>query len=175
MFSFLFLVYAASASLAQTTLNRIRTTELKTGDLIFQNKHCGALCDAIHRVTPSIHGRHFSHMGMLVSQNGEWTVIEATYPKVQEIPLVDFLIKSEESHWIGRLSEKYKNLHNIAITFAREQIGTPYDLDYLYDNEAYYCSELVYDAYLHANMNVPIFKLEPMTFKDPETGAFFKN
>ncbi|MHC4655849.1 MAG: YiiX/YebB-like N1pC/P60 family cysteine hydrolase, partial [Planctomycetota bacterium] len=38
------------------------------------------------------------------------------------------------------------------------------------DNGAYYCSELIYEIFLRANANKPVFKLQPMTYKDPDTG-----
>ncbi len=37
-------------------------------------------------------------------------------------------------------------------------------------NDAYYCSELIYEIFLVANDQVPVFELQPMTFKDPDTG-----
>lgn len=149
--------------------------ELKQGDLIFQNGHCGPLCEAINTVTPAIYGRHFSHIGILAKNKDEWTIIEATYPEVVEIPLNDFLKKSKESHWVGRLTNDYDDLHDEAISFAREQIGLPYDLDYIYGNGSYYCSELVHDAYKVANNDETVFPLYPMTFKAPGSDEFFEN
>ncbi|MFO7446833.1 MAG: hypothetical protein R6W90_10735, partial [Ignavibacteriaceae bacterium] len=37
----------------------------------------------------------------------------------------------------------------------------------------YYCSELIYLAALKANDEKPFFSLQPMTFKDPDTGEFY--
>src|SRR5690554_1611628 len=153
---------------------QLNTIDLKQGDLILQNGHCGPLCEAINTVTPAIYGRHFSHIGIVAKRDEEWTVIEATYPKVVEVPLSDFLKKSKESHWVGRLTDEYNALHEAAISFAREQIGLPYDLDYIYNNGAYYCSELVHDAYQYANQHEPIFPLYPMTFKAPGSDEFFE-
>lgn len=150
--------------------------ELIEGDLIFQNGHCGALCEAINTVTPAIYGRHFSHIGIITTDaQGAWMVIEATYPEVIEIPLEDFLNKSKESHWVGRLSEEYETLHEASIAFARQQIGMPYNLDYIMNNNAFYCSELVYEAYRFANNGMEVFPLYPMTFKAPGTDEFFSN
>jgi hypothetical protein len=38
------------------------------------------------------------------------------------------------------------------------------------NNGAYYCSELLYDAFLDANGGRPVFELQAMTFRDPATG-----
>ena len=40
------------------------------------------------------------------------------------------------------------------------------------DNDSLYCSELIYLSALRANDGTPIFMLNPMTFKDPDTGDF---
>ena len=74
--------------------------------------------------------------------------------------------------YIGRVKPKYKNLIPHVIAFSKQQIGVPYDDDYLYDNGKYYCSELIYDAFLHA-YGKPFFELMPMTFKQPDSNEFF--
>lgn len=53
-----------------------------------------------------------------------------------------------------------------------QQIGIPYDDEYLYENKKYYCSELIYDCFLNA-YGKPFFKLFPMTFKAPNSNAYF--
>ena len=40
-------------------------------------------------------------------------------------------------------------------------------------NNKYYCSELIYDSFKYANYNKPIFELQKMTYKDPETNKIF--
>jgi hypothetical protein len=73
---------------------------------------------------------------------------------------------------IGRVKSKYKKLIPQVIWFSNQQIGIPYDDDYLYDNGKYYCSELIYDAFLGA-YGKPFFELKPMTFKKPNSNDFF--
>ena len=52
-------------------------------------------------------------------------------------------------------------------------LGKPYDRLFEVDNDAYYCSELIYAIFLQANEGETIFELQPMTYKDPETGDTF--
>ena len=60
-----------------------------------------------------------------------------------------------------------------AIAFVKQQIGQPYDNDFLIDNGKWYCSELLYQSFKEANNQKDLFGLEPMTFKDPKTNNYF--
>jgi hypothetical protein len=75
--------------------------------------------------------------------------------------------------YVGRVKKQYTRFIKKAITFSVKQIGTPYDDAFLYYNKKYYCSELIYDAFLYANHNKPFFQLEPMTFKKPGSTEYF--
>lgn len=48
-----------------------------------------------------------------------------------------------------------------------------YDDEFIYDNGKYYCSELIYDIFKEANNGVPVFELEPMTFKSIKSKEYF--
>jgi len=146
---------------------------LKSGDLLFQNGECGELCIAINKVTPAIYGKHFSHVGLVsVEQNGIF-VIEATGDSVQKNTLKTFLSRTQNPVLVGRLKQNFQALIPEALAFSEQQIGVPYDDDFLYDNGKYYCSELVYDAFKNANKIHAFFELFPMTFKAPGSDAFF--
>lgn len=75
--------------------------------------------------------------------------------------------------YVGRLKAKYHLLIPDAIAFALQQLGVPYDDEYVYGNGSYYCSELIYDAFKAANNDSPFFKLYPMTYKKPGTDEYF--
>jgi len=47
-------------------------------------------------------------------------------------------------------------------------LGKPYNFSYIMSDSAHYCSEFIFLAFVSDS----IFKLEPMTFKDPKTGTF---
>ena len=48
--------------------------------------------------------------------------------------------------FVGRLKRKYRK-YIPENHFSLQQVGVPYDDEYLYDNGKYYCSELIYDAF----------------------------
>lgn len=147
--------------------------DLKTGDIIFQSMNCGPLCEAINQVTEGYKGNDFSHLGLVYIQNDSIYIIEAAGSAVQLTPLKKFKSYTNETMFVGRLKRKYRKYIPSAITFSLKQIGVPYDDAYLYNNGSYYCSELIYDAFLDA-YGKPFFELHPMTFKAPNSDAYFE-
>lgn len=148
-------------------------SELKTGDLLFININCGPICDAINAVTNGYDGKDFNHMGVVVKENDNYFVYEAIGKAVVKTPLETFISYTKETIYQGRLKRKYIKLIPKAIAFCEQQLGVPYDNDFLYDNGKYYCSELIYDAFLYSNNNQPFFQLFPMTYKEPHSESFF--
>jgi len=152
---------------------------LQPGDLLFQDLDCGPLCDAIETVTQGVDGAHFSHLGMVSHVEGRrvW-IIEAVSAGVVETPLKKFLGRSADAHGnpkvlVGRLDAETSVLIPGAIAAARAYLGRPYDNVYVIDTSTFYCSELIYEAFLEVNHGQPVFELAPMTFKDPRTSATF--
>jgi len=150
--------------------------ELQQGDLLFQDLDCGALCDAIEKVTSGYHGANFSHVGIAAkSKDDGMVVIEAVQKGVAVTPLEIFLARSVDEKGMpkvmaGRLKPAYQGLVPSAVENAFALRGKPYDKVFEIGNEAYYCSELIYEIFLRANNNKPVFELSPMTFKDRVTG-----
>ena len=144
--------------------------QLQEGDLLFQDLDSSPLCDAIELVTPGHKGANFSHIGLIVSNDGKLKVLEAIPPKVILTEIDDFLNRSFDKDGkpkviAGRLKDKYKNTIPKAIEFVNKKIGVDYDEVFLLNNEKYYCSELIYEAFEKDS----IFRLQPMTFLHPET------
>ena len=144
--------------------------QLKVGDILFQDLDSSPLCDAIELVTSGYKGANFSHIGLIVSEAGELKVLEALPPKVMLTTIDDFLKRSFDKNGrpkviVGRLKNQYKSSVSSAINFAKEQLGVKYDEVFLLNNERYYCSELIYEAFEKDS----IFSLQPMTFLHPET------
>lgn len=152
--------------------------ELQRGDLLFQDLDGGPLCNAIETVTEGHDHTRLSHVGMVVSSRpGGVEVIEASGPGVRVTPLERFLARSHDAAGrpkvlVGRLKPPYRPLIPAAVSYAMDQRGRPYDKYFKMDSRAYYCSELIYDAFYHAGHERALFAAAPMTFKDPATGEF---
>ena len=149
---------------------------IRPGDLLFKDVDCGPMCDAIEKVTTGYEGANLSHVGIAAEdENGKIIVLEAVSAGVRAADLQTFLNKSRDANnrpkvMVGRLKEPYRRLIPAAIKEANALKGKPYDKGFVIDNDAYYCSELIYEIFRRANGGEPVFMLEPMTFKDPKTG-----
>ncbi|MFH1715715.1 MAG: YiiX/YebB-like N1pC/P60 family cysteine hydrolase [Planctomycetota bacterium] len=161
------------------TLRESDDFALEAGDLLFQDSDCGPLCDAIEQVTTGCQGARFSHIGIVTKDDtGTLAVIEAVSSGVEITPLQAFLGRSFDGQHrpkvvVGRLKEPYRRLIPSALEEALALKGKPYDKVFAIGNESYYCSELIYEIFLRANNNDPVFELQPMTFKSPGTGSTF--
>jgi len=67
-----------------------------------------------------------------------------------------------------RLKKDWQKAIPAAIQKAHSMLGKPYNFSYVLSDTAHYCSEFIYLAFAADS----VFKLEPMTFKDPKTGNF---
>ncbi|MEN8138903.1 MAG: YiiX/YebB-like N1pC/P60 family cysteine hydrolase [Bacteroidota bacterium] len=148
------------------------------GDLLFQDLDCGLTCDAIEEVTWGRDSVKFSHIGLVVSDDEGWKVLEAVSIGVTLTPLHEFLKRSSDKNgnpkvWVGRVKEDYNSILVSLINNVPDVLGMEYDDEFIYNNGKYYCSELIYDLFKEANHNNAFFELEPMTFKSLKTGEFF--
>ncbi len=152
---------------------------LQEGDLLFQDSDCGPFCDAIEKVTEGYQGANLSHVGMVICEEDNiLKVIEATTDGVVITTIDTFLNRSFDTNGnskviVGRVKEEYKSLIPRAVKHAKTLLGKSYDHIFDVNNDTYYCSELVHDAYKEANGGRAIFKLYPMTFVDPDTRKTF--
>ena len=144
--------------------------ELQEGDLLFQDLDSSPLCDAIELVTPGYKDANFSHIGLVVLDNDTLKVLEAIPPKVVLTDIKSFFNRSFDTEGrskiiAGRLKDEFQHTINDAIIYAKSKIGMKYDEVFLMNNNSYYCSELIFEAFEKDS----IFKLKPMTFLHPET------
>ena len=155
-----------------------RSPELREGDILFQDLQCGPLCEAINAVTQGVDGRNFSHCGMVVRVADTLCVVEAIGGCVQLSSLHHFFARTGDTAEVrnvavGRLHPKHQHLIAPASAYALRQLGVPYDDLFLPDNGKLYCSELIYEAYRAANTANPLFQLQPMTYKQPNSKSYF--
>ncbi len=147
---------------------------LKQGDLLFQNTGTGLIDNAIKDVTATSFSKNYSHVGMAMQKDGQWFILEAI-PKegISQTPLNKFLNRNKNKFnksqtTVARLDNYYQSYIPKAIDYGLERINTPYDEIFLWDDDSYYCSELVYKMFSSQNIprdSIP-FLTHPMTFKD---------
>ena len=147
---------------------------LKEGDIVFQHLNGGELSRAIEKVTVGYRGHDYNHCGLVVRVGDSLKVIEAIGENVHLSTIAAFEGRCPGNELlIGRLHPKYGSLMVKAEKAAFSFLGVPYDDYFEMNNGRLYCSELIYEAFKVANNGKPFFVLEPMTFKDPETGRLF--
>ena len=144
--------------------------ELQEGDLLFQDLDSSPLCDAIELVTPGYKDANFSHIGLVVLDNDTLKILEAIPPKVVLTDIKSFFNRSYDKEGrskiiAGRLKDEFQHTIKDAIIYAKRKIEMKYDEVFLMNNNSYYCSELIFEAFEKDS----IFKLKPMTFLHPET------
>lgn len=151
----------------------------RDGDLLFEVGRSGAMTDAIVDATGNGSEIKFSHVAIIECCGDEQFVIEATSKGgVRRIALDDFLEDSGHDANGRPMVAVYRLRDNSrgkdAVERAKTYLGLPYDYAFLPDNDAMYCSELVYESYLDA-AGRHIFRSQPMTFKgaDGEYDSFW--
>ena len=166
----------------KNTTNENTEFQLELGDILFQDLDSSPLCNAIELVTPGFKDGNFSHIGIVVEigdpycMNPEYEptkhirILEALPGGVITTRIDTFLMRSSDVNnnpkvIVGRLHDQYKHTLPTAVQFANKKIGVDYDEIFILNNEKYYCSELIYEAFAKDS----IFQLKPMTFLHPES------
>ena len=142
-----------------------QSERLWTGDLLFvgSSEGAGSMDEAIVAATGNL-----THVAIVqVDKAGTPWVIDAT-PKrgVSRYPL-DSLVQANSgaAFFVKRLKDTTGVSH--FVENALRYIGDPYDLTFLPDNDAFYCSELVRDAYRRPDGSY-LFDATPMNFLSPD-------
>jgi uncharacterized protein YycO len=113
------------------------------GDILFQSLPNPAgmdLVDAIEGAT----GSPYSHCGMVFKEDGAWKVIEAIGPV--KVTALDVYVGRGRGGkvWAYRLVDAEKKHIPAALAAMKQDLGKPYDPRYRFDDEAIYCSELIW-------------------------------
>jgi hypothetical protein len=168
LISTIFLIILAGLSACTQSESQIK---LQSGDLLFREKSSENISEAIDQVTQTSGATHFSHVGLVEVTDTGMVVLHA-YPEGGTciVSLNEFLHPKGDSVRVVAYRLKDEGLKAIpaAILKAHSMLGKPYNFSYILSDTAHYCSEFVYLAFAGDS----VFKLEPMTFKDPETGNF---
>lgn len=111
-------------------------TDVREGDVIFHTSQ-SSQSPLIQIGTRS----HITHCGIVVIKDGKPFVLE-TLKTLVLTPLDKFIARGKDGkYWLKRSDKE-----NIKIDYAH-YLGKPYDSAFSFDNDIYYCSELVYDIY----------------------------
>lgn len=111
-------------------------SDVREGDVIFHTSQ-SSQSPLIQVGTRS----HITHCGIVVMKNDKPYVLE-TLKTLTLTPLEKFVARGKDGRYWLKRSDK----ENIKIEYAH-YLGKPYDLAFSFDNDIYYCSELVYDIY----------------------------
>ena len=117
------------------------------GDVLFQPLPLlSDLVAAIEGITQS----PYSHCGVVVQKNEEWHVIEAA-ARVTTTPLEEWIDRGRHNQFAAfRLKPDYEQQIPQFIEALYAYQGRPYDIQYDLDDEAIYCSELIYKGFRDA-------------------------
>jgi len=119
--------------------------DIKEGDFIFQHLP-GPLTEMIADVTQS----PYSHCGIIVKGKKRFFVLEAIGP-VRLTPLHEWISRGVgQLFTIVRLKSPYQRYIPEMILSAKMYLGKPYDVQYEWDDQKIYCSELIQKAVLQA-------------------------
>ncbi len=154
----------AAICAALCLLSSCRTdTAPQTGDLIFFTGGSSSMDDAISSST----GDGFVHVAIVeVDSEGTAWLIDATPRKgVSREKMETKLLEEKGKAALMRLKDSTGVTSSVQR--AKVLIGSPYDFAFLPDNDAYYCSELVYECFLRPDGS-HIFSSQPMNFLDSE-------
>lgn len=109
---------------------------LKTGDIIFQiSKSSQSKAIAYATMSP------WTHCGIIISKNNKYYVLEASNV-VKLTPLDDFINRGlNKSYTVYRYTDE-----PVKISY-KQYLGRKYDSTFSWNNNLYYCSELVWKIY----------------------------
>ncbi|KOH44424.1 YiiX/YebB-like N1pC/P60 family cysteine hydrolase [Sunxiuqinia dokdonensis] len=166
LISFLFLNLGMN-----TEAQKISRSQLRTGDLLFRETASSNLSQAIDQVTQTEKQTHFSHVGLAIIENDSVYVLHASpIGGTCRVSLFEFSQPGGDMARVSvyRLQKDYQAAIPEAVSTAKSLLGKPYNFSYVLSDTSLYCSEFIYLAFEKDS----IFTLNPMTFKNPETGAF---
>lgn len=118
----------------------------KVGDIIFQSLPQSDLAIAIEGAT----GSKYSHCGIVCEHKGKRVVLEAIGP-VKYTGLYDYVSRArDKKFYVYRFRKEYEKHIERTVFEAKEYLGVPYDIRYRLEDDAIYCSELIYKAFKKA-------------------------
>jgi len=136
----------------------IDNQKFKDGDIIFHTSKSSQ-----SKVIQEITNSKYSHVGIIITINNELHVFEAVQPV--KLTKLDLFINRglDNKYTVMRYNNSISaNQIKEMKSFGKSLIGKPYDLQFKWDNNKIYCSELVWKIYNVGNIRL----CEPKQFND---------
>lgn len=158
LFLWLTLLLSAVCVSAQR-LEGVGLGSLCEGDLLFCAQEKG---NNITDVTQGVGGMKIDHVAIFHRQGGRTFALEAIHSGVGLTPTDSFMARRE-----AVLAARLRDTLGVARSVERALgfIGRPYDFNFMPDDSAFYCSELVQKCYRDSRGEL-VFKPIPMSFHD---------
>lgn len=158
LFLWLTLLLSAVCVSAQR-LEGVGMGSLCEGDLLFCAQEKG---NNITDVTQGVGGMKIDHVAILHRQGGRTFALEAIHSGVGLTPIDSFMARRE-----AVLAARLRDTLGVARSVERALgfIGRPYDFNFMPDDSAFYCSELVQKCYRDSRGEL-VFRPIPMSFHD---------
>lgn len=135
-----------SASAAPLTTGARSGSALRDGDIIF-HESTSRQSEMVRALTRS----RWTHMGVVFLDSGRPVVLEAVSP-VRYTPFAQWTARGRGKHYVvKRLRDADVRLQPAVIremrAVAARWLGRPYDLQFRWEDDSLYCSELVYKLF----------------------------
>lgn len=143
--------------------------ELQPGDLLFVSAGTTGLSGAINEATARQDTLSYDHVALLADDHGQQVLLHADEKGSRQQPLAEFLgeARNKQRQVVAyRLVAAQRGAIRDAINTARQMLGKPYNDSYVQDEDSYYCSDFIERAFRRHH----VFALQPMNFKNPQTG-----
>lgn len=139
----------------------VDTTELRNGDLLFRNGN-----GAESRFVTGISNGLYSHIGMAYQDGTGWKVVHAVPGETEDVhdidylkcePIDDFFLPERACAGAMARVNCSDSLAEKALLYALDKVTRKFAFDHRYqleDTTTYYCTELVFRAYLQVGINL---------------------
>ena len=144
--------------------------ELHEGDLLFVTAGRSSLSAAIDDATGKRCAPSFDHVALVASAPQGWDVLHADEQGSRRQALAEFRQDArarQRQIVVYRLRAPWRHTIADAVATARTLLGKPYNASYVLNEDSYYCSDFIERAFRAHH----VFKLQPMNFRNPQTGG----
>jgi len=143
--------------------------KVRDGDLVFVTAVGTGLSGAIQDATGKVGELNYDHVGLVAIDGAARIVLHADDEGSRQQTLADFLAEAKAKQRtvvLYRLKPGARRAIPAAIAQARGMLGKPYNFTYVQAEDSYYCSDFIERAFRADH----VFALQPMNFKNPQTG-----